>query len=224
MAIRTTLFATILLLGSATMAVAQPSVTPESGYSPQAVPPPPPTATPQLAPATPAQEPSPNENRTRELLQRFGFGFQLFTGNSGSEDVPGANSTSQDGWAVFARFRINPRWEVEVEASKVNIQRSGSAVHIRPTTASGLAHLADISGLDLYLRFGIGRGTETVKFNSAGTSEFGSTLLHVGAGAQYQVWNNISVGLEGRYVRASRSGTELVITGPQYGIVGSYRF
>ena len=230
MALRTTLLAGVFLFSSVTIAAAQPSAVTQPAPSAQ------PAVVPQSAPAiqpAPAAQPAlptsdgapQNESRAQQILRRFTFGFQLVTGDLDSGDTPNASAESLNGWGVFARFRINSRWEVELGTRKLNVTLAGNNRKrtLSPITASGIVHVVDLYGVELYGRGGYGRGGEKAKSGNTNL-DFTTSHIHVGAGAQYQVWNNIGVIGELRYVRVSRQEHGLVASGVHMGLSASYRF
>ncbi len=232
MNLRIPLLACGTLLALVTTAMAQPDAPP---LQPDADPLPmqesEPDAEPVAEPGTelsaePVAEPAPavEESRARQFLRRFTFGFHLFTGNLGSDQAD-AGSESLGIVGAFGRYRINKRFEAELEIRKLDASLPNGVKRVlKPFNVSVLVHFIERGKIDGYGRVGIGVGSEDLSSNGQRVLDDSTTHLHLGLGINYQVWKNIGVSAEMRYLRASRNDQEFVTSGPQVGLAAFYRF
>ncbi|HWN67590.1 MAG TPA: outer membrane beta-barrel protein [Haliangium sp.] len=199
---------------------------------PQGYPPPQPQGypPPQQDYPAPAQPAPKSESVFSNPLSKLQVGFHLATGSIDTPDDP-VRASDFSSYGIFARYRFNQRWEAELGvASEGGTMESNKAKReFRPITASGLWHVFDIRGVDLYARFGLGRSTEVYDHPDYKALEFQATHIHLGAGASYIFRQNIGAGVEIRQQWINRAGSadspeDLGGRGMTYSLVGSYHF
>jgi hypothetical protein len=198
---------------------------PQQGYPPPPVdevpPPPPPAAGPEVE----------TESVFANPLSKLQVGFHLGMGSLTTEKNSSGADYSSDltSLGIFARYRFNPRWEAELAiATESGTISANSAVRdFTPITVSGLFHVVDLRGVDVYGRAGLGRGTEVYDNPMFKPLEGPTTHFHLGAGASYLFRRNIAAGVELRWNRISRGDSELsplTGSGTVYSLYGAYHF
>jgi hypothetical protein len=199
---------------------------------PQGYPPPQPQGypPPQQDFGAPAQPAPKSESIFANPLSKLQVGFHLATGKIDTPDDP-IRASDFSSYGIFARYRFNQRWEAELAvASEGGTMTANKAQRdFTPITASGLWHVFDVRGVDLYARFGLGRSTETYDHPEFKALEFQATHIHIGAGGSYIFRRNIGAGVEIRHQWINRAGSadspeDLGGRGMTYSLVGSYHF
>jgi hypothetical protein len=196
---------------------------PQQGY-------PPPQQQDYPAPVPAPVQPAPKaESIFADPLSKLQVGFHLATGSIDTPD-DAVRRSDFSSYGIFARYRFNERWEAELAVASEGgtMEANRAKREFRPITASGLWHVFNLRGVDLYGRFGLGRSTEVYDHPDFKALEAPATHFHIGAGGSYIFRRNIGAGLEIRQQWINRSSTESIEElsgrGMAYSLVGSYHF
>lgn len=137
-----------------------------------------------------------------DLSHRLGVGLHVASLAIANHDDPNADPTQLGGGGVQVRYRLSPRWELELGLSALREHDddgmpTGPEMHAAELGA--MFHMRPGHRWDWYLLGAIGGLHEGSRSDRSGDDHQGRAMAQLGVGVEHR-WNRLGLGLELRAV------------------------